>query len=155
MAIITKPSELARRVRDDSGILLLGETAKYVNELFESPAEVAFLTLSLRDERLTISCGRMDGEERAHGFVTFVDEPELQQSAREFFIAHGLKLPSDDWTPAQIIPGLPVRFTYSISPFPPGAAAIASLIVELFRFVCGLKDDAQLKFQRYEVAKAS
>jgi hypothetical protein len=95
----------------------LEEISKHVTALFESSAATASLVLSLPDERLTIFFGRMTGQARL-GSATFAEDPELERLIRQLFLARGLKLPNEDWTPIHFVPGIPVQSIYSISPFP-------------------------------------
>jgi len=107
--------------------------------------------LSLANYRLTIDFGRMTGEPPL-GSVTFTEDAEIERLMRELFVARGLKLPSQNWTPANFVAGLPVQLIFSISPFPITATDTSNLILEILNRVFSVTDDSSLTFQYIEMA---
>jgi hypothetical protein len=110
--------------------------------------------LSLPDERLTFDLTQIQ-DELMFASATFEEDADRQRLMREFFVEHGLELPQQERTPAQLILDVPVQFIYRVSPLPSNAAAASKLAVELFRHVCGLSDDSQLTFRYYELPDAA
>jgi hypothetical protein len=136
--------------RGESGTVKLADIEKFVAMPFQSRAQTSLLMLSLPDERFTFDVAHMKGE-FMFASAKFEEDAERERLMREFFVAHGLEQPREDWTPAQFIPDVPVQFIYRISPLPSDAAAASQLAADLFRHVCGLSDDSQLTFLYYEV----
>ncbi|HKQ39254.1 MAG TPA: hypothetical protein VJ063_14345 [Verrucomicrobiae bacterium] len=122
--------------------------------LFQFKADSALIQFTLPDHRLTIHFGRMTGQSPL-GSATFAEDAELERRMRELFVARGLRLPSEDWTPAHLIPGIPVQFIYSISPFPTTATDTSNLILGILRNVFRLGNDSSLTFQYIEMANAA
>jgi len=140
--------------RHQAGTVRLGQIPGRVATLFRSPADSALLMLSLPNYRLTIHFGRMTGEPPL-GSVTFNEDAEIERLMRELFVARDLKLPRQDWTPANFVAGLPVQLIFSISPFPITATDTSNLILEILRCVFSVTDDSSLTFQYIEMANAA
>ena len=137
--------------RQESVTAPLSEIGRYVAMMFESRGLMFTLRVALPDDRLIIDvfgmgCGEMTA------LVVFRMDPDQERSMREFFARHNLHTPDDSGVPEQFNPALPVYNIYRVSPLPSEAPLLSELAADLFRSVCGLSDDAELRFHYAEYA---
>jgi hypothetical protein len=147
------PQELPTVTRGESGTVSLSEIHKYVAMSFASVSKSVLLMLSPPDERLTVDFQYID-RKLYYVSVVFEEDADREQLMREFFIGHQLEVPQEDWTPTQFVAGVPVQLIFRIRPLPSDAAAASQLTSALFRQVCQLSDNSELKFRYYEMTDA-
>ena len=135
--------------RNKSFTAPLSDIGKYVAMAFESHGLMFRMILTSPDSRLTVFLTRSQGEVRALAKVqkNSTDEKVIA----EFFAYHGLAMPADFEELDLICPGLPRSFRYKISPLSSDPFVVSQLVKDLFRYVCDLSGNTELKIHYDEI----
>jgi hypothetical protein len=144
------PSAAADPEAQESGTIAVAKVEMYVTRCFCSEARLSVLMLSLPDESLGLAFTRLEGE-LTHACASFTEDPHRDRLMREFLLSHSLRPPrASRGRPPTFVPEIRIQCLYHLRPLPKEAALVARIAVDLFREVCGLGDESELRFQYYE-----
>jgi hypothetical protein len=129
-------------VRGGAGTVPLQQLGEYVSKVCGSPSNIVQFIASSPEERLTISLDRTHSFAGSKLTLSVMAKNEAEEGAiRGFFEGKGLGPAS-----GQPAPGLPVQLSYPIPALHAHSWVLAAILIEFFKVVCGLDEQAELRY---------
>jgi len=151
----TASSKQSAVQRNESIPGTLAEIGKYIEMVFASRGQSFTLGINCPGAEFTLGVCRIKGVD-SWASVT-IQKDSIQESAvRDYFTGRGLKMPEDSETPPNFfLPDVPVHLICDISSPLTDKAELSEVITDLFREVCGAKEDTKLLFHCMETGDAA
>jgi|SRR5712671_3040785 len=125
-----------------AGTFALQQLGEYVTRVCTSRANIIQFIASSPGERITISLDRTRSEAGSKLTLSVQSKHAAEQEMiRNFLESKGLA-PASGHPPA----GLPAQLTYPIPALQAHSWVLSAILIEFFKVVCGLDDQADLRF---------